>query len=263
MTDQSQRDLLLRGGDVTAASAVLDTATSQAVSPTKPDISSSEWAYCTTKELVAALKTRKVSASELADHTIARIESLDQHLNAVVVRDFARARQAAAAADLALARGESQPLLGVPITIKEAFNIAGLPTTWGFLKFRHFVPKKDALVVSRLKGAGAVVLGKTNVPLGLGDFQSYNDVYGTTNNPWDIGRSPGGSSGRVRRGPRFRLWTAVLRIRHRWIAARAGTFLRCLRAQADAGPGAFSRIRHAVISTFAAGDRSCRDRPDG
>jgi amidase len=80
-------------------------------------------------------------------------------------------------------------------SVKEAFNVAGLPTTWGFPEFKDIVPKEDALIISRTKRAGAVLLGKTNVPLGLGDFQSYNDIYGTTNNPWDISRSPGGSSG--------------------------------------------------------------------
>jgi amidase len=155
----------------------------------------SEWDYYTITDVVEALRSRTMSAAELTDHTIARIESLDPALNAVVVRDFDRAREAARAADVALARGDSRPLLGVPTTIKEAFNIAGLPTTWGFPQYANFVPDEDALVVARLKSAGAVILGKTNVPLGLADFQSYNDIYGTTNNPWDLGRSPGGSSG--------------------------------------------------------------------
>src|SRR5215831_1308699 len=158
-------------------------------------IPASEWDYRTVKELTEALRGRRISASELVNHTIARIEALDEHLNAVVVRDFERARKVAFAADVALGKGERRALLGLPITIKEPFNIAGLPTTWGFPQFRDFVPKEDALIVSRVKGAGAVILGKTNVPVGLGDFQSYNDIYGTTNNPWDIGRSPGGSSG--------------------------------------------------------------------
>jgi amidase len=158
-------------------------------------IPASEWDYCTITELVADLRSRTVSALEVLDYTIARIEALDGRLNAVVVRDFDRAREAAKAADAALARGDRRPLLGVPITVKEAFNIAGLPTTWGSPQFEHFVPPEDALVVSRLKSVGAVVLGKTNVPLALADFQSYNDIYGTTNNPWDVGRSPGGSSG--------------------------------------------------------------------
>jgi amidase len=111
------------------------------------------------------------------------------------VRDFERARGAAAAADVALARGETRALLGVPMTVKESFNIAGLPTTWGVPHFKHFLPKEDALIISRVKNAGAVILGKTNVPLMLSDWQSYNDIYGTTNNPWDLGRTPGGSSG--------------------------------------------------------------------
>lgn len=155
----------------------------------------SEWDYCTIGELVAALRTRKISASELIDHAIARIEAADTRVNAVVVRDFDRAREAARGADAALARGERRPLLGVPTTVKEAFNVAGLPTTWGVPQCKDYIPEQDALVVSRLKKAGAVLLGKTNVPLLLGDFQSYNDIYGATNNPWDLGRSPGGSSG--------------------------------------------------------------------
>ena len=81
------------------------------------------------------------------------------------------------------------------MTVKESFNIAGLPTTWGFPAFRDFRPAEDAVAVARVKAAGAVVLGKTNVPIGLGDLQTYNAIYGTTNNPWDPGRTPGGSSG--------------------------------------------------------------------
>jgi Asp-tRNA(Asn)/Glu-tRNA(Gln) amidotransferase A subunit family amidase len=118
-----------------------------------------------------------------------------QRLNAAVVRDFERAREAAKAVDATLARGEGGPLLGIPMTVKEAFNVAGLPTTWGNPRFKDFVPQEDAVVVSRVKSAGAVILGKTNVPRQLSDSQSYNDIYGTTNNPWDLGRTPGGSSG--------------------------------------------------------------------
>jgi amidase len=86
-------------------------------------------------------------------------------------------------------------LLGVAVTLKEPFNVAGLPTTWGFPKFKDFVPTEDALAVTRLKQAGAIIIGKTNIPIGLREFQSYNEIYGTTNNPYDLGRSPGGSSG--------------------------------------------------------------------
>jgi len=154
-----------------------------------------QWTYGTAKELVGALAARKISALELTDHAIARIETFDPKLNAIVVHDFDRARDAAKDADAALARGERRPLLGIPMAVKESFDVAGLPTTWGLPAFKDWKPAEDALAVARVKAAGAVILGKTNVPLLLGDWQSYNDIYGTTNNPWDVGRSPGGSSG--------------------------------------------------------------------
>jgi amidase len=156
---------------------------------------SSDLDYRTTAELVGLLATRKVSAVELLERSVARIEARDKSVNAVVVRDFDRARDAAKAADAKLAKGERAPLLGVPMTVKESYNVAGLPTTWGFPAAKDFRPKEDALAVTRVKAAGAVVLGKTNVPLSLADWQSYNDIYGSTNNPWDLGRTPGGSSG--------------------------------------------------------------------
>ncbi|WP_280154736.1 amidase [Piscinibacter sp. XHJ-5] len=149
----------------------------------------------TTREIVAALQSRQVSSMQLVEQAIARIEADDARINAVVVRDFVRARAAAAAADQALARGERRPLLGVPITVKEAFNVAGLPTTWGIPGTQHIPVNEDAVAVARLKAAGAVLLGKTNVALLLADWQTSNEVYGTTNNPWDPGRTPGGSSG--------------------------------------------------------------------
>ena len=151
--------------------------------------------YRTAVDLLQALAARQVSARELVDAAIARIEALDTKINAVVVRDFDRARTAADAADAARSRGEQRALLGLPMTVKEQFNVAGLPTTWGYEKFRNWRPESDALAVQRLKAAGAIILGKTNVPAGLSDWQSYNDVYGTTNNPWDLSRTPGGSSG--------------------------------------------------------------------
>ena len=166
-----------------------------ALAPPPATIAASEWDYCSVSTLREALDGRKLSALELVDHTIARVEALDGRINAVVVRDFERARAAARNADAELARGERRALLGIPTTIKEAFNVAGLPTTWGQWQFRGFRPKADAVLVARTKRAGGIILGKTNVPLELGDFQSYNDVYGATSNPWDISRSPGGSSG--------------------------------------------------------------------
>src|SRR5581483_1609299 len=156
---------------------------------------SGDLTYRTAGELAGLLAKREISAVELFERAVARIEMHDKAVNAVVVRDFDRAREAARAADAALARGERAPLLGVPMTVKESYNVAGLPTTWGFPASKDFRPPEDALAITRVKAAGAVILGKTNVPLSLADWQSYNDIYGTTNNPWDLTRSPGGSSG--------------------------------------------------------------------
>jgi amidase len=158
-------------------------------------LAKSEWSFKTATELSAALAAKKVSAVELAQDAIGRIERHDGKINAVCVRDFERGLDAARAADASLARGETRPLLGIPLTVKESFNVAGLPTTWGYPAQKDFKPGEDALSISRVKAAGGVILGKTNVPLGLGDWQSYNEIYGTTNNPFDLGRTPGGSSG--------------------------------------------------------------------
>lgn len=151
--------------------------------------------YSLAHELLASLAARKISARELLDAQIARIEAVDPKINAVIVRDFDRAREAAKDADAALAHGDQRRLLGLPMTVKEQFNVSGLATTWGTERFRDWRPNFDTLVVQRLKAAGAIIIGKTNVPENLADFQSYNPVYGTTNNPWDLGRTPGGSSG--------------------------------------------------------------------
>ena len=149
----------------------------------------------TATELAATVRDGRASALELCDAAIARIERLDGPINAVVVRDFERARASARACDAAVARGEHGALLGVPMTVKESYDIAGLPTTWGLPTFRDFRPTTDAVLVTRLKTAGAVILGKTNVPPMLADWQSANPVYGTTVNPHDPTRTPGGSSG--------------------------------------------------------------------
>ncbi|MBV8714720.1 MAG: amidase, partial [Chloroflexi bacterium] len=115
--------------------------------------------------LVAALEQRAVSSIELVEQAIARIEALDGQINAVVVRDFDGARKAAHAADERRRRGERPPLLGIPMTVKESYNITGLPTTWGFREFAESRASEDAVAVTRLKEAGAVILGKTNVPV--------------------------------------------------------------------------------------------------
>jgi amidase len=152
-------------------------------------------ATSTATELIASLRKKSFSAQELTAASIARIEALDPKINAVVVRDFERARTEARMADEALARGDTRPLLGVPMTVKESYDLRGHPTTWGFEEHREHRAREDALAVQRLKAAGAVVLGKTNVPPALADWQSVNPIYGRTNNPYDLTRSPGGSSG--------------------------------------------------------------------
>ncbi len=148
------------------------------------------------RDQAAAIRARQVSARELLDVHIARVERLDPRINAVILRDVDAARAAADAADAALARGATLgPLHGVPMTVKESFDLAGHPTTWGLPEYRGHRATEDALAVQRLKAAGAIIFGKTNVPVLLADWQSDNPVYGCTNNPWDLARSPGGSSG--------------------------------------------------------------------
>jgi amidase len=146
-------------------------------------------------EVAGMLRRREVSARELAELMLDRIDRLNPAVNAVteVHRDAALAQ--ADAADRALAAGETRPLLGVPMTIKEAFNVAGFRTTWGEPAFADYVADSDATVAARLKDAGAVMAAKTNVAAMLADYQTANPVYGVTSNPWDLSRTSGGSSG--------------------------------------------------------------------
>jgi amidase len=147
-------------------------------------------------QLARAVKSGAVSSVELLAAYLERVDRLNPSINAVVVDDRERARRDAKNADRALARGEKLgPLHGVPMTVKESFNIQGQPTSWGIPELHNNTATADAVAVSRLRAAGAVIFGKTNVPINLGDFQSYNAIYGTTNNPWDITCGPGGSSG--------------------------------------------------------------------
>src|SRR5262245_40264499 len=148
------------------------------------------------RRLAADLRSRKIGCLELLDLYLSRVEKYDGAINAIVVRDVERARRRARAADRALGKGEIWgPLHGVPMTIKESYDVAGLPTTWGVPALATNVATRNAVVVDRLLDAGAVLFGKTNVPLYLADWQSWNAIYGTTSNPWDLARAPGGSSG--------------------------------------------------------------------
>ena len=147
-------------------------------------------------ELAGLVRSGAISSVELTRHFIERIERFDGDINAVVVRTFERALEDAAAADAALARGEaSGPLHGLPLTIKESYVMRDTPSTWGIEAQSGNIAAADGLAVSRFRAAGAHFLGKTNVPAYLADVQSYNPIYGTTNNPWNLQRTPGGSSG--------------------------------------------------------------------
>jgi amidase len=153
-------------------------------------------AFWSAKRLASHIRRRKIGCLELLDHYLARVERHNPALNAIIVTDIPAARKRAKEADRALTKGDVWgPLHGVPMTVKESYDVAGLPTTWGLTELKNNIAKTDAVVVDRLRGAGAVLFGKTNVPWLLADFQSFNDTYGTTNNPWDLKRSPGGSSG--------------------------------------------------------------------
>lgn len=155
-----------------------------------------DWAFEPAVELAAAIRGRQVGCAELLDLHLRRIERYNPSLNAIVVLDAERAKARAREADGALARGETWgPLHGLPITVKEAFDVGGLPTTWGVPALRDNVAAANAAVVDSLVGAGAIVVGKTNVPLLLSDWQTFNAIHGTTSNPWDLARGPGGSSG--------------------------------------------------------------------
>jgi amidase len=142
-----------------------------------------------------AIRRRELSSRELLEHYLARVERLNPALNAVVTLDPEAARRAADDADAALSHGDIRgPLHGVPMTIKDTYQTAGMRTTCGLPAWDH-VPERDAEAVRRLRNAGAVIFGKTNTPTLAADWQTFNPIFGTTNNPWDTTRTTGGSSG--------------------------------------------------------------------
>ncbi len=148
------------------------------------------------KQLASDIRRGKIGALEALDLFLARVDRFNPQLNAIVASDTEAARRRARQADAALRKGKVWgPLHGVPMTVKESYDVAGMPTTWGLSELKDNVPTRHALAVDRLLGAGVVLFGKTNVPSWLADWQSFNPVYGTTNNPWDLTRTPGGSSG--------------------------------------------------------------------
>src|SRR5436309_10578525 len=152
--------------------------------------------FSSTTQLAAAIRTGHVSATEVLEAHLAQIDTHNPALNAIVTMDTERARERAREADEALARGQVWgPLHGVPFTLKDAHATAGMRTTTGFPPLADYVPQEDSTVTARLKAAGGILIGKTNVAMMLADYQSNNPIFGRTNNPWNIERTPGGSSG--------------------------------------------------------------------
>ena len=151
--------------------------------------------YSTATEMLAALRARKISSVELIEMHLRRIDERDGALNAIPIRTAERARDAARRADAALARGQRAALLGVPTTLKESTQTAGLPQSAGFVALKDYRPASDGPCATAVFSAGACLLGKTNIPVALSDWQADSPVYGRTNNPWDLGRTPGGSTG--------------------------------------------------------------------
>ena len=156
----------------------------------------SELAFASATDLAAKIKNKEIGCEELLRHYLDRVDRYNGELNALVVDIRDQALEQAKAADAAVASGDPLgPLHGVPMTVKESYNIEGTPTTWGNVAWKDNIANDDAESVKKMKAAGVIVFGKTNVPLMLADFQSYNDVYGTTNNPYNHEHIPGGSSG--------------------------------------------------------------------
>ena len=152
--------------------------------------------YESATRLISLLDAREIGARELLDHFLDRVDRHNPSINALVWRDVERARAEADASDRRRAAGETLgPLDGLPVTVKESFDLTGAPTTWGDPEYLDNVAGTDSAVVEKYRAAGAVVFGKTNVPFMLGDWQSFNAIYGTCGNPWDLTRTPGGSSG--------------------------------------------------------------------
>ena len=152
--------------------------------------------YKSAVQLAALIRRKKIGCLELLDHFLGRIEKYNPKLNAIIWLDKDRARKRARAADAALKKGKRfGPLHGVPMSIKESYQVAGSPTTWGAPSMKENVTGETAVAAQRMIDAGVTLFAKTNVPLMLADWQSYNVVYGVTRNPWDLDRTPGGSSG--------------------------------------------------------------------
>jgi len=151
--------------------------------------------FASAYEMLAALRARELSAQELLNLHLSQIERENPALNAIVTPDYERAQHAARAADEARARGDDRPLLGLPLTIKDCLHVQDLPTTAGVRARASSLPAEDALLVRRVRAAGGIIMGKTNVPPYASEWQANNRLFGCTHNPWDLTRTPGGSTG--------------------------------------------------------------------
>lgn len=158
--------------------------------------SMSDLHYLTAAQIAQKIRDKEISCLEILELYFERIKKYNPSLNAIILMDESGAKSRAIDADKALSSGEVWgPLHGVPMTIKESFDVKGQPSTWGIPAYKDNMAKDDSLAVKRMKKAGVTLFGKTNVPFSLSDWQSFNELYGTTNNPWDLSLSPGGSSG--------------------------------------------------------------------
>ncbi len=199
----TRRDFLVRAGagglGAALAGVGLDFHLSAAVGLAPPPTAAKmpeELHFQSATALAKAIRTKKVSSLEVVEACLKRIGAVNPKLNAVVQLTAEKAREEARAADAALARGQSQgPLHGVPMTIKDALDTTGVVSTGGTKGRANFIPAQDATAVARLRAAGAILLGKTNVPELSWAFETDNLIYGRTNNPYEFSRTPGGSSG--------------------------------------------------------------------
>ena len=189
----NRRELILGG---TVAAAVASTRRVVRGFQPKGEAPARGWQYASAAEAAQAIRARQVSSVQLTRLMLDRIEKLNPRINGVVTVTAEEALRRAAQADAALAAGTVWgPLHGLPCTIKDVFETEGVRTASGAPFLKDYVPKQDAAAVARLRAAGAVMLGKTNTPFMAGDVQTYSDVFPTANNPWDEGRTPGGSTG--------------------------------------------------------------------
>ena len=152
-------------------------------------------AFVSATEMLRALRRREISAVELLELHLRRIERYNPQLSAIVTPNYDQARQVSRQADAAWTQGEDRPLLGLPLTIKDCIYVRGLPTTGGVPERAEAIAEEDAPVAARVRAAGGVIMGKTNVPPYAADYQSANPLFGRSNNPWNLAHTPGGSTG--------------------------------------------------------------------